>query len=73
MIFAWGIDDPDSNNNITYHGPNRGSLIIPLLSYTEPVDESKFAGLNSFEFRVNNVNHPKKTHFSISLTRSNTF
>ena len=47
-----------SNNRatITYHGnANRGSRIIPLQSYTNPPAESKFAGLDYVEFRLNNV------------------
>ncbi|UJR36615.1 hypothetical protein I4U23_029335, partial [Adineta vaga] len=58
LIFAWGLQDPDINNTITYHETRRGSLIIPLLSYTKPPDKSKFANLSSFDFRVNNNTIP---------------
>ncbi len=60
MIFAWGLTDPvtsGQNNDITYHGNRRGEIVIPLLSYSEPPSASKFSGLDTVEFRVNNVSY----------------
>ena len=59
MIFAYGLLDPTINGNrttITYHSPaRRGSRIIPLQSYANPPADSKFDGLDSFDFRLANV------------------
>jgi hypothetical protein len=60
VIFAWGLVDPDPsgpNSDITYHENRRGQLVIPLLSYIEPSSENEFAGLDTVEFRVNNVSY----------------
>ena len=60
MIFAYGLVDPDPsqpNGDITYHENRRGSRIISLQSYAEPPSEDKFIGLDTFEFRVNNVSN----------------
>ena len=59
MIFAYGLLDPTINGNrttITYHSTTRrGSRIIPLQSYANPPADSKFDGLDSFDFRLANV------------------
>ena len=55
MIFAFGLVDPDGDD-ITYHEDRRGSRTIPLRSYNDPPSEDKFAGLDTFEWRSNNVN-----------------
>ncbi|CAF4624190.1 unnamed protein product [Rotaria sp. Silwood1] len=55
LIFAYGLDDPDmsqSDGSIYYHDKRRGSRILPLQSYGNPSPEEKFAGLDSFEFRL---------------------
>jgi hypothetical protein len=40
---------------IHYHENRRGSRIIPLQSYNNPSPEEKFAGLDYFDFRLNEV------------------
>jgi hypothetical protein len=40
---------------INYHENRRGSRIIPLRSYNNPSPEEKFAGLDYFDFRLNDV------------------
>ena len=41
---------------ISYHGSDRrDSRIIPLQSYSNAPAESKFDGLDYFDFRLNNV------------------
>jgi hypothetical protein len=40
---------------INYHDTRRGSRTIPLRSYNNPSPEEKFAGLDYFEFRANEV------------------
>ena len=41
---------------ISYHGTDRrDSRIIPLQSYGNPPAETKFDGLDYFDFRLNNV------------------
>jgi len=42
---------------INYHENRRGSRIIPLRSYNNPSPEEKFAGLDYFDFRVNEVSY----------------
>ena len=44
---------------ISYHDTDRrDSRIIPLQSYGNPPAESKFDGLDYFDFRLNNVSSP---------------
>jgi len=40
---------------INYHEGRRGSRVIPLQSYNNPSPEEKFAGLDYFDFRLNEV------------------
>ena len=40
---------------ISYHENRRGSRIIPLRSYNNPSPEEKFADLDYFDFRLNEV------------------
>ncbi|CAF1244576.1 unnamed protein product, partial [Didymodactylos carnosus] len=55
LIFSYGLTDPGPNAQIEYHTPlRRGTKLIPLLSYANPPKESKFEGLDTFEFRLNN-------------------
>ncbi|CAF2458331.1 unnamed protein product [Rotaria sp. Silwood2] len=57
LIFAYGLTDPDPSRpdgDITYHNTRRGSRTIPLHSYNDPPSEDKFAGLDNFEWRLNN-------------------
>ena len=42
---------------IYYHENRRGSRIIPLRSYDNPSPEEKFAGLDYFDFRLNDVSY----------------
>jgi len=53
LIFAFGLVDP--TDDITYHEDRRGSRTLPLRSYNDPPSEDKFAGLDTFEWRSNNV------------------
>jgi hypothetical protein len=58
LIFAYGLVDPDPSRpdgDITYHDKRRGARTIPLRSYNDPPSEDKFAGLDTFEWRTNNV------------------
>ena len=60
LIFAYGLDDPDMSSPegiISYHGDRRGSRILALRSYGNPPPEEKFAGLDYFDFRSENVNN----------------
>ena len=50
---------------ISYHDNRRGSRIIPLQSYGNPPPESKFAGLDYFEMRLDKVSDLIKAHFLI--------
>ncbi|CAF3197010.1 unnamed protein product [Rotaria socialis] len=57
VIFAYGLVDLDPfrpDSDISYHDNRRGSRIIPLRSYGQPPPEDKFAGLDFFDFRLNN-------------------
>ncbi|CAF4663676.1 unnamed protein product, partial [Rotaria sp. Silwood1] len=61
VIFAYGLVDPDlsrQDGDISYHDDRRGTRMIPLQSYGNPPSEDKFAGLDSFEFRLNNYRVP---------------
>jgi hypothetical protein len=42
---------------IYYHDRRRGSRIIPLRSYNNPSSEDKFAGLDYFDFGLNEVRY----------------
>jgi len=56
LIFAYGLEDPIMSNGkatISYHGNRRITRMIPLQSYGNPPAESKFAGLDYFEFKLN--------------------
>ncbi len=58
MIYAYGLEDPkiiDGKATITYHGDRRYTRVIPLQSYANPPPDSKFAGLDYFDFQSNNV------------------
>ena len=58
IIFAYGLVDLDINRpemDITYHTNRRNTRLIPLRSYADPPAEGKFLGLDTFEFRLNNV------------------
>ena len=46
--------------DFTYHNNRRNTRLIPLRSYADPPSEEKFLGLDTFEFRSNNVRafHP---------------
>lgn len=60
IIYAYGTVDPDLsklNDDISYHDSRRGSRIIPLRSYGNPPSDEKFSGLDSIEFRLNNVRY----------------
>ncbi|CAF4772742.1 unnamed protein product [Rotaria sp. Silwood1] len=52
LIYAYGLEDP--NPDISYHEKRRGSRTLPLLGYANPPDESKFYGLETYEFKFNN-------------------
>ncbi|CAF4866010.1 unnamed protein product, partial [Rotaria sp. Silwood1] len=57
LIFAYGMTDPSPsgpNGEISYHGNRRGSRTIPLRSYPDPPSEETYAGLDYFEFHLNN-------------------
>jgi hypothetical protein len=42
---------------IKYHDNRRGSRIIPLRSYANPPAETKFDGLDYFDFQLHNVRY----------------
>ncbi len=54
MIYAYGLVDP-VESEINYHSSRRGSRILPLQSYGQPPPDAKFAGLDYFDLRLNNV------------------
>ncbi|UJR14303.1 hypothetical protein I4U23_001293 [Adineta vaga] len=57
LIFAYGLVDLDSNrpdSDISYHDTRRNTRMIPLRSYDNPPSDSKFVGLDTFEFHLNN-------------------
>ncbi|CAF2134802.1 unnamed protein product [Rotaria magnacalcarata] len=61
VIFAYGLADLDPyrpDSDISYHDNRRGSRIVPLRSYGQPPPEDKFAGLDFFDFRLNNYSVP---------------
>ncbi len=47
----------EPEGRIDYHDNRRGSRIIPLQSYGNPPPEEKFAGLDYFDFRLNEVSY----------------
>ncbi|CAF3637859.1 unnamed protein product [Rotaria sp. Silwood1] len=56
LIFAYGLTDLNMarlDDDISYHENRRGSRIIPLQSYSIPPPKSKFAELDTFEWRMN--------------------
>lgn len=58
LIFAYGLEDPnmsDGKATISYHGNRRMTRMIPLQSYGNPPAESKFVGLDYFEFKLDKV------------------
>ena len=65
LIYAYSPDDPemvDGRATIRYHGTERRyTRIIPLQSYGNPPAESKFAGLDYFDFKLNNVRASQAT------------
>jgi hypothetical protein len=68
LIFAYGLVDPDPSRpdgDITYHDTRRGSRTIPLRSYNDPPSEDKFKGLDTFEWRSDNVSIFVRTIFDI--------
>ncbi len=54
MIYAYDVVDP-VQSEISYHSSRRGTRIIPLQSYAQPPSDDKFAGLDYFDLRLNNV------------------
>ena len=51
----------DGKATITYHGRDRrDSRIIPLQSYGNPSPDSKFDGLDHFDFLLNKVSHLRR-------------
>ncbi|CAF1532649.1 unnamed protein product, partial [Didymodactylos carnosus] len=58
LIFAYGLTDVRDGEDIQYHDERSGSKLIPLLSYVNPPDDSKFNGPDTFEFRLNNYTVP---------------
>ncbi|CAF1632041.1 unnamed protein product, partial [Didymodactylos carnosus] len=52
----------------------KGSRIIPLLSYANPPDESKFKELNTFDFRLNNyIVPPNDTTYHCKIYKIPTY
>lgn len=45
----------DGKATIAYHGDRRFTRMIPLQSYGNPSPESKFDGLDYFDFQLKNV------------------
>ena len=68
----------DGKASISYHGRDRrDSRIIPLQSYGNPSPDSKFDGLDHFDFLLNKVSHFRRAcpalcmgfHFSMPCQR----
>lgn len=45
----------DPHGLIYYHEDRRGTRTVPLRSYSDPPPDSKFAGLDYFDFQLNDV------------------
>ena len=58
---------------IKYHGTNRDSRIIALQSYSNPPPESKFDGLDYFDFRLKDVSNVPRLLCINHLSHSSTF
>ena len=50
----------DKDGIIYYHDTRRGSRILPLRSYGNPSPEEKFADLEYFDFKLQNVSYSIK-------------
>ncbi|CAF3636010.1 unnamed protein product [Rotaria sp. Silwood1] len=74
LIFAYGLADPSPsgpNGEISYHENRRGSRTLPLRSYADPPSEETFAGLDYFEFRLNNyVVPPAETTYHCKIYKA---
>ena len=60
LIYAYSLEDPiivDGKATIKYHGDHRYTRAIPLQSYANPPSESKFDGLDYFDFKLKDVSH----------------
>jgi hypothetical protein len=49
---------------IQYHDNRRGTRIIPLRSYGNPSPEEKFAGLDYFDFRLQDVSYSTENYIN---------
>ncbi|CAF3360260.1 unnamed protein product [Rotaria socialis] len=61
VIYAYSLEDPviiDGKATIRYHGDRRYTRAIPLQSYANPPPESKFSGLDYFDFQLRNYSVP---------------
>ncbi|CAF4108437.1 unnamed protein product [Rotaria sp. Silwood2] len=61
VIYAYSLEDPiiiDGKATIKYHGDRRYTRAIPLQSYANPPPESKFSGLDYFDFQLHNYSVP---------------
>ncbi|CAF1194209.1 unnamed protein product [Rotaria sp. Silwood1] len=61
VIYAYSLEDPviiDGKATIKYHGDRRYTRAIPLQSYANPPPESKFSGLDYFDFQLYNYSVP---------------
>jgi hypothetical protein len=54
VIYAFGTLDPLASNDIMYHGKNRGSKKINLISFENDFDQEP-SDSESIEFSINNV------------------
>ncbi len=55
LIFAYGLTDPQSGQDITYHESRRGSKVVNLIS--SPIDKNiEIPNVETFEMTIANVN-----------------
>jgi hypothetical protein len=52
----------DKDGMIYYHDNRRGSRILPLRSYGNPSPDEKFADLEYFDFKLQNVSYSIKDY-----------
>ncbi|CAF1040449.1 unnamed protein product [Brachionus calyciflorus] len=59
IIFSYGENDPQPGRDITYHGTNRGTVKINLISSTDEIVSSPEPDTEIIDFDVKNVIFPK--------------
>ena len=55
VIFSWG-NSLTSNNEIQYHGTNRSSTVLPLISSLRESVKLNMSEITTYDFLVNVIN-----------------